>query len=78
MPERLIDNMLVKPFKAESYIDDLQVIKLTITECEVSQILLDTESSVNVIFKDTLRKMDIDESDISLFLWGLAVVIITF
>lgn len=40
------------------------VIALTIADCEVSRILIDTGSSVDVIFKDVLRKMGVDESRI--------------
>lgn len=43
---------------------DPLVITLTIADCEVSRILVDTGSSVEIIFKDTLRKMNVDESSI--------------
>ena len=38
------------------------VITLTIADFKVPRILIDTRSSVDVIFKDALRKMGIDES----------------
>lgn len=40
------------------------VIKLMISDCEVTHILVDTGSSVDIIFKDTLEKMEIKDTDI--------------
>lgn len=44
--------------------NDPLVITLTITDFEISRILVNTGNSVDVIFKDTLKKMDIDECSI--------------
>lgn len=42
--------------------NDPVVFTLTIADCEVSRILVDTGSSIDVIFRKTLRKMEVDES----------------
>ena len=44
--------------------DDALVIKLDIANCEVQRVLIDTGSSVDLIFLDTLVRMGISKSDI--------------
>ena len=44
--------------------NDLLVIELTIQDIDVAKVLTDTGSSVDIIFKDTLEKMEIDQSKI--------------
>ena len=44
---------------------DLLVIELTIQNIDVARILIDTGSSANIIFKNTLERMKIDPSEIS-------------
>ncbi|XP_013639775.1 PREDICTED: uncharacterized protein LOC106345053 [Brassica oleracea var. oleracea] len=46
--------------------NDPLVITLTIADGEVSRILVDTGRSVDIIFRETLRKMEVDESSIKL------------
>ncbi|XP_048622695.1 uncharacterized protein LOC106349815 [Brassica napus] len=43
---------------------DLLVIELTIRSIDIARVLIDTGSSVDIIFKDTLEKMKIDPSEI--------------
>ncbi|XP_018435978.2 uncharacterized protein LOC108808306 [Raphanus sativus] len=45
--------------------DDLLVIELTIHDIDVVRVLIDTGSSVNIIFKETLAKMQVDLSKIT-------------
>ncbi|XP_056864097.1 uncharacterized protein LOC130494630 [Raphanus sativus] len=45
--------------------DDLLVIELTIHDIDVARVLIDTGSSVNIIFQETLAKMQIDPSEIT-------------
>lgn len=44
--------------------DDALVLTLNVTNCEVSRILVNNESSVNIIYLSTLQKLDIDDSEI--------------
>ena len=44
--------------------NDLLVIELTICDIDIARVLIDTGSSVDIIFKDTLEKMEIDPSEI--------------
>ena len=44
--------------------NDLLVIELTIRDIDVARVLIDTGSLVDIIFKDTLKKMKIDPSKI--------------
>ncbi|KAF3546483.1 hypothetical protein DY000_02009866 [Brassica cretica] len=44
--------------------NDLLVIELTIRDVDVARVLIDTGSSADIIFKDTLEKMEIDQSEI--------------
>ena len=44
---------------------DLLVIELTIQNTDVARILIDTGSSANIIFKNTLERMKIDPSEIA-------------
>ena len=44
--------------------NDLLVIELTIRDIDIARVLIDTGSSVDIIFKDTLEKMKIDLSEI--------------
>ena len=44
--------------------NDLLVIELTIRDIDVARVLIDTGSSADIIFKDTLEKMGIDQSEI--------------
>ena len=44
--------------------NDLLVIELTIRDIDIARVLIDTGSSVDIIFKDTLEKMEIDPSKI--------------
>ena len=44
--------------------DDALVIKLDIANCKVQRVLIDTGSSVDLIFLDTLVRMGISKSDI--------------
>ncbi|WZZ64819.1 hypothetical protein YC2023_076189 [Brassica napus] len=44
--------------------NDLLVIKLTIRDIDVARVLIDTGSSADIIFKDTLEKMGIDQFEI--------------
>ena len=44
--------------------NDLLVIELTIRDIDIARVLIDTGSSVDIIFKDTLEKMEIDPSEI--------------
>ncbi|XP_018479333.2 uncharacterized protein LOC108850265 [Raphanus sativus] len=45
--------------------DDLLVIELKIHDVDVARVLIDTGSSVNIIFKETLEKMQVDPSKIT-------------
>ena len=42
----------------------LLVIELTIRDIDVARVLIDTGSSADIIFKDTLEKMGIDQFEI--------------
>lgn len=42
--------------------DDALVIELDVSNCVVARILVDNMSSVDVIFRSTLKKMNIDDS----------------
>ncbi|KAF3532896.1 hypothetical protein DY000_02039500 [Brassica cretica] len=44
--------------------NDLLVIELTIRDIDVARVLIDTGSSADIIFKDTLEKMGIDQFEI--------------
>ena len=44
--------------------NDLLVIELTIRDIDIGRVLIDTGSSIDIIFKDTLEKMEIDTSGI--------------
>ncbi|KAF3487576.1 hypothetical protein F2Q69_00054501 [Brassica cretica] len=44
--------------------NDLLVIELTIRDIDVGRVLIDTRSSADIIFKDTLEKMGIDQFEI--------------
>ena len=45
--------------------NDLLVIELTIRDIDVARVLIDTGSSADIIFKDTLEKMGISQSEIA-------------
>ena len=45
--------------------NDLLVIELTIRDVNVARVLIDTGSLADIIFKDTLEKMGIDQSEIA-------------
>ncbi|KAF3490150.1 hypothetical protein F2Q69_00054984 [Brassica cretica] len=45
--------------------NDLLVIELTIREIDVARVLIETGSSADIIFKDTLEKMGIDQFEIA-------------
>ncbi|XP_013594425.1 PREDICTED: uncharacterized protein LOC106302468 [Brassica oleracea var. oleracea] len=45
--------------------NDLLVIELTIQNIDVARVLIDTGSSANIIFKNTLERMKIDPSEIA-------------
>ena len=45
--------------------NDLLVIELTIQNVDVARILIDTGSSANIVFKNTLERMKIDPSEIA-------------
>ena len=44
--------------------NDLLVIELMIRDIDIARVLIDTGSSVDIIFKDTVEKMEIDPSEI--------------
>ena len=44
--------------------DDALVITIDVSNCEVARVLIDGGSSVDLIFKDTLKRMGIEESEI--------------
>ena len=44
--------------------DDALVITIDMSNCEVARVLIDVGSSVDLIFKDTLTRMGIEESEI--------------
>lgn len=44
--------------------DDALIITLEASNCEVPRIIIDNGSSVNVIFRSNLKRMNIDESSI--------------
>ncbi|KAL0847607.1 hypothetical protein Bca101_020853 [Brassica carinata] len=44
--------------------NDPLVITLTVGDCKVSRILIDTGRSVDMIFRDTVRKMNINENNV--------------
>ena len=44
--------------------DDALVITIDVSNCEVARVLIDGGSSVDLIFKDTLTRMGIEESEI--------------
>ena len=46
-------------------LNDLLVIELTIQNMDVARILVDTGSSADIIFKNTLERMEIDPSEIA-------------
>ena len=58
-------------FKARATVDhtkprnDLLVIDLAIHDIYIARVLIDTRSSVYIIFKDTLEKMKINPSEIA-------------
>ena len=62
--------MNVISFKGGATVDhakprnDLIVIELTIRDIDIARVLIETGSSVDIIFKDTLKKMEIDQSKI--------------
>ena len=45
--------------------NDLLVIELTIRDIDVARVLIDTGSSADIIFKDTLEKMGINQSEVT-------------
>lgn len=44
---------------SEGIFDDLLVVTMLIDHCLVKRILVDTGSSINILFKDTLMQMEI-------------------
>ncbi|XP_024013567.1 uncharacterized protein LOC112087802 [Eutrema salsugineum] len=51
--------------------NDCLVVELQLGDVEVSRILIDTGSSVNVIFKETLKNMDFPDSEIKPYMESL-------
>jgi len=45
--------------------NDLLVIELTIRDIDVARVLIDTGSLADIIFKDTLEKMGINQSKVT-------------
>lgn len=61
---RRLENLGINTGKREGPNDYALVIRATIANYHVSQIFVDTESSVNVLFKDTFEQMQIDLAEL--------------